>query len=380
MATQPTRPVDIGDFRKIRLRVNGKGYWEVWWTDAARGYATRRESCRSQILAEAEAYLQSFCDTVRAQTAVGQAPAVPTVEDLCAGWLNRKPEKAETGRRVLAPVRRLLGRYAANQLSAQILSDYIAQRGYSGVSGSTIRRELVQLKAVLNLVVKQQVIEPGEVPMFDLPPDSAPRLTYLDPAQEAWFWDQAMAWGSRDHGHPVATAAAYRTMLFVALGLETAARREAIWDLTWDRVDLKLGRIDYNKPGKRLTKKRRVTGLRISDRLMPVLQEARLRAPKDPSGQAVGRLLGTVKTNHVAFRGFTKAIGMEWVTPHVLRHTYASLSVMAGVSLWKVAQVMGDTAATVDRTYAHLMPGHMDDAVNMKALLRPRPAAPAAVA
>jgi integrase len=377
MATQPNPPVDIGDWRKIRLSRNKQGYYEVWWTDAARGYSTRRESCRTKIVAEAETYLRSFCDAARQATAAVAQPVVPTVEDLCVGWLNWAASlgKAETGRRVLAPVRRLLGRYTADQLTGQVLQDYPRQRGVSGVSDGTIRREMAQLKAVINWGIKQGQITTASMPVFNMPPGSAPRLKYLDPTQEAWFWDQAMLWGTRDHGHHIANAAAYRTMLFVALGLETAARREAIWDLTWDRVDLKLGRIDFNKPGKRLTKKRRVTGLRISDRLLPVLQEAWLKAPKDPSGQAMGRLMGDTKTTHTAFRSFTKAIGMEWVTPHVLRHTYASLSVMAGVSLWKVAQVMGDTAATVDKTYAHLMPGHMDDAVNQKALLRPRPAA-----
>ena len=43
MVTLTNRP-DIGDYRKIRLKPNAKGYYEIWWTDAAAGYLTRRQS------------------------------------------------------------------------------------------------------------------------------------------------------------------------------------------------------------------------------------------------------------------------------------------------------------------------------------------------
>ena len=36
-----TNRPDIGDYRKIRLKPNAKGYYEIWWTDAAAGYLTR---------------------------------------------------------------------------------------------------------------------------------------------------------------------------------------------------------------------------------------------------------------------------------------------------------------------------------------------------
>jgi integrase len=59
-------------------------------------------------------------------------------------------------------------------------------------------------------------------------------------------------------------------------------------------------------------------------------------------------------------------LGVPWVTPHVLRHTWASLAAMNGVSLWDIAQVLGDTIATVEANYLHLTPGHLRGAINHK--------------
>jgi integrase len=278
---------DIGTYRKIRLRQNRKGYWEVWWTDAARGYVTRRESCRSQVDTEAEAYLRAFCDAAREASAVELALREPTVEDLCVRWIDHAERvggalKAHTGRKVLGAVRRHLGPYTAAQLAGRPLLDYSGQRG---VSDGTIRRELGALRTVLLWAAKQKLVNRSELPEFELPSDGPARTKFLDQRQEARFWDQAMAWGSTvQHRNPAERRAAQDVMVFIALGLETAARRGAIHDLTWDRVDLGQGLIDYRVPGRRVVKKRRVR-VPISDRLLPVLRKYGRGRPRMPAGK-----------------------------------------------------------------------------------------------
>lgn len=51
------------------------------------------------------------------------------------------------------------------------------------------------------------------------------------------------------------------------------------------------------------------------------------------------------------------------VTPHDLRHTYASWMAQDGVELYRIAALLGDTVATTERHYAHLKPGHFDEAL-----------------
>lgn len=54
------------------------------------------------------------------------------------------------------------------------------------------------------------------------------------------------------------------------------------------------------------------------------------------------------------FHDVVKAAGCPWVTAHVMRHTFASLLVQNGVSIYKVAQWLGDGVGVVEKHYAHL--------------------------
>jgi len=60
------------------------------------------------------------------------------------------------------------------------------------------------------------------------------------------------------------------------------------------------------------------------------------------------------------FEEYVEAKGYEWLTPHVMRHTFASLLAIAGVSIFKIAQWLGDDVRVVERHYAHLLPQDSD--------------------
>jgi integrase len=46
--------------------------------------------------------------------------------------------------------------------------------------------------------------------------------------------------------------------------------------------------------------------------------------------------------------------------PYALRHTYASLSIAAGVSLFELSRFMGTSPQMIDKTYGHLLPDALD--------------------
>ena len=56
------------------------------------------------------------------------------------------------------------------------------------------------------------------------------------------------------------------------------------------------------------------------------------------------------------WNNFVNAEGVEWVTPHVMRHTFASLLASKGVSIYKVALWLGDDVRVVQKHYAKLLP------------------------
>jgi integrase len=57
-----------------------------------------------------------------------------------------------------------------------------------------------------------------------------------------------------------------------------------------------------------------------------------------------------------------RAAGLEHRSPYALRHTFASLSIAAGVSLFELSRLMGTSPAMLDRTYGHLLPDALDRA------------------
>ena len=60
------------------------------------------------------------------------------------------------------------------------------------------------------------------------------------------------------------------------------------------------------------------------------------------------------------FADYINGKGLAWVKPHVMRHTFASLLAIAGVSIFKIAQWLGDGVKVVERHYAHLLPQDSD--------------------
>jgi integrase len=51
-----------------------------------------------------------------------------------------------------------------------------------------------------------------------------------------------------------------------------------------------------------------------------------------------------------------RAAGLAYRRPYDLRHTYATFSIAAGVSLFALARRMGTSLEMIDKTYGHLAP------------------------
>jgi len=64
-----------------------------------------------------------------------------------------------------------------------------------------------------------------------------------------------------------------------------------------------------------------------------------------------------------AFQTACRRAGLTDVTPHALRHTFASRLVMAGVDLRTVQELGGWSSLELVQRYAHLSPGHKAEAV-----------------
>lgn len=65
-----------------------------------------------------------------------------------------------------------------------------------------------------------------------------------------------------------------------------------------------------------------------------------------------------------AFADYMKAEGVPWISPHVMRHSFASICAAKGIDIYRIASWLGDDVRVVQRHYAKLRP---DDREIMKA-------------
>ena len=169
--------------------------------------------------------------------------------------------------------------------------------------------------------------------------------------------------------------------------LYAGLRRGELYGLKWPAVDLAAARIDvlhsYEGPPKN-GRKRHVP---ISPELVSMLRKWKAECPATPDalvfpveweGPALGSTLGSVpiaadatkaeRRFHMGTRNDEQDLAALLVAAgipkrvrawHLLRHTYASHLVMAGVPLYTVGELLGHSSPEMTAIYAHLSPGHL---------------------
>lgn len=352
---------------KLQQADNGK--WYVHWTEGRR---SKRVSTGTADLAEAKAFLGQWL--LMEREAPAQPGAVYTVEQLWSVYDAKHVQvhaaSASTAGYSWANLRPHFGSLTPAQITQDAVDSYVAKRAAGKIGRpskpQTCRRELATLLACLNWCAdnKRKLIAPKDVPEFDLPSEGAPRDRWLRHEEIQRLLDAAAAMRQGDR--------LSRGERFLWLALETAGRKQAILDLTWDRVDFETNVIHLADPSKKETKKRRAS-VPISKALRPVLE----RVYAERSGALVmdnkADVWATVQciAEAAGFGGERgprrngdkpKATG---ISPHVLRHTAATHMARRGVPLWKVAKILGNTLAMVEKVYAKHCPDDLREAVDM---------------
>jgi integrase len=337
----------------MQLEKHDNGVYYIHWSEGRR---SKRVSTRAKDLAAAKAFLAQWLVMEREQPTAATGFTVSELWKLYdIKHVERNMAAPETARFSWKNLEPHFGAMALAAIDQDCVEEYEKKRRSGKIgrkSGSaTVRRELITLRACLNWCAepKRKIIDPKDIPAFDLPADSAPR-------------DRWLSLDEIDRLHVAATELRRgerlsRVERFLWLALETAARKEAILDLTWDRVDFEAGVIHYDVPGRKVTKKRRASPP-ISDRLLPVLKRAYKERRSDlvmDNKAAVWRLLKTA-AEHAKVAG---------VSPHVLRHTAASHMARGGVPLYHIAGVLGNSVTMVEKVYAKHSPEALRSAVKI---------------
>lgn len=347
-----------------QLRLNEAGIYEIRWNKAGR---TKRKSTGTSIRAEAEKVLGNFLLNKPEQL----TPSELRVNNILLIYMKEHvAEKVVCKERqeyCVDVLSKGLGNLTVDQLTPSVIMAYKRNRKAGKVNGnkagdSTLRRELNCLIAAINYAVRYRRIKQSDVPHIDLPVSAPPKDLWLDTDELNNLIASAYTFNSDRLS---------RVYRFVVLASETAARKNSILTLRWSQIDFEAKLINFQNDGEQRTKKRRVA-VPMSHFLESILLSAWAERTQNEW------VLDNYNSIQSSFdmlkeRAFTKTGNdvFNQITPHTLRHTWATLAARANVPMFEIAGVLGDTLTTVMRVYAHHCPDHLRGAVNFK--LKPQP-------
>lgn len=346
-----------------RLDTNARGLYEIRWTEAGR---SKRCSTGTSHLPSAQKVLGNFLlldDRERVKAAGGPVMVLDVLGDEFAPGADYWHEHVapnvidkDSVRYTYAKLKPHFGHLAVADIMPSDVSAYVAARRCGKIGkpsvNHTISRELSVLNAAINHAVKEKRLAKADQPFIKLPGVSPPRDRWLS-------FDEADALLAAALGKPAARLP--RVYRFVALALNTASRKGAVLGLQRCQVDMDAGMIYLNPAGRAQTNKRRAR-VPISDALRPILLRTLAEIPDEPDAYLLDHP-GCIRT---AFETAVERakLGRD-VTPHTLRHTKATWMAQAGISMFDIAGCLGDSVATVTKTYAHHHPDFLREAINV---------------
>lgn len=309
--------------------------WYVTWTERGR---SNRVSTRQKERAKAEEFRAAF--VLERNAGEAAKPGDVEIRTLLDAYYERHAKHLPSEERIRIAIAHLKSFYGAGSVktvSARNHERYIAQCKAEGKAPGTINRHLGVLRAALRFAVKSgDLLAAPFVPSLKEPP---PRPHVLSAAEVNALLKAARS--SEEYRH---------VETFIQIATQTGARRQAILQLTWDRVDLKAGTIDFRLPGIAHTRKRRaVTG--ISSRLVAFLRPLARRANCSNVIEYRGKPVASIKH---AFQTVAAAANLSHVTPHVLKHTFVSQALKVA-SPWTVAGMTATSIRTLQAVYGKHM-------------------------
>lgn len=241
---------------------------------------------------------------------------------------------------------KLTGFTKLSEVTPLALERYKSDR-FQQVSKKTVNIEIKTIKAMLNKLVALDVIP--ENPIRSVTPLAGPESRTIE------FLDKAEVDALLGAAGPI-----YRPIIYCFL--KTGMRRSELVYLEWSDIDLEKKRIRVINKDEHQTKWHRERHIPIDDKLAEIL-----RSFPRHSRYVFTTQNGSLRKNNLVriMKSIAKKAGIHKnVTVHMLRHTYASHLVMAGVPLRTVADLLGHSSITTTLRYSHLAPDHLNKAVD----------------
>jgi integrase len=252
-----------------------------------------------------------------------------------------------------------LGAVRLSELRRTDLQDLVDRLVANGVDPSTVRNTLMPLRAIYRRAMARSEVAINPTTGLELPAVRSRRDRVACPAEAARLIEAA----------PEADRAFWATAMYAGL------RLGELLALRWSDIDIEKGIVTVERswdPKVGPVEPKSKAGRRIvpaASLLQRHLREHRLRQGRGGAGLVFGREaerpFNPSSMQQRANRAWRKA-GLNAITPHECRHTFASLMIAAGVNAKALSTYMGhaNIAITMDR-YGHLMPGNEREAAGL---------------
>lgn len=333
--------------RKVRRSFTNLAEAKAWRADASRQLrrGTMRAPTRTTLQEAADAWLTGARDgSVRTRGGDCYKPGTIRSYD-------------DALRRRVVPDLGALRLSEIGRADVQALADRLLGEG---LDPSTIRNTLMPLRAVCRRAVSRGQVAVNPTTGLELPAVRGRRDRIASPTEAAALL-AALLEDDR---------ALWATAFFAGL------RRGELMALRWEDVDLAAGVVMVERawdakervvvePKSRAGRRRVPVAAVLRDHLV----EQKLRTGRRDADLVFGR------TSELPFdasavsdrvRAAWRRAGLDRITLHEARHTYASLMIAAGVNAKALSTYMGHASVTItyDR-YGHLMPGNEEEAAGL---------------
>ena len=349
-----------------RLHQQASGVWYVLYSGPIRD---ERKSLRTKDPEVAQERFKGWLEQDQVEKEMCEDPTISFCLDLWMDqWIVGNMLSEIRYPSVVNNLKRHFGDKTVSKVEMEDSKEYAQLRrsgviGRKGAAEGTIRHELVKLRACLRFMMervepRERRIDPKQVPYIVLPKNSPPRELVLTREQLLLLYNYCMEdyarAGSRHQG-PEGWIT--REARFCIIAMETAARKTAILELTWDLIDLDRKILQLNPHGREQTSKYRPT-IRMSSKLIVMLKRIY------PLRKNELILDSKTEITH-GLKRIVNDLGLpEETSPHTFRHTWATHASEEGVPMKKIAKFLGDSEETVRKNYEHLSPDFLDDVVD----------------
>lgn len=254
---------------------------------------------------------------------------------------------------------KFFGNKTLADVNGQLCREYVAQSS----SRSTARNDLADLRSAINLHHKEGLHK--SVIKVWVPERNPPRERWLTRSEAALIVREAYRFHYR--GNDDNERSRLHVSRFILAGLYTGSRPSVVAQAalrpTPGRPYFDLDRgLFYRKPsGAREASNKRRPPVPIPPGLL-----GHLRRWKRQGARFLCEYRGQPVKNVEAFSSLIESLGLnngasrrDRITRHTLRHTCATWLMQGGADLWRAAEFLGMTTATLERVYGHHHPSYL---------------------